>query len=105
MTLGSSEPFDSVSMADVKVTEPVPAPAELNETKELGCGPPATGAGTTPLSVSVTVGAGAVVLDELESLLQATVDRSSETPNANTPKFFMQSSDSTDHAGYWHRRL
>src|SRR6476620_10959593 len=91
-------------MADVRVTDPVPAPEELNETNELCCGPPATGAGTVPLSVSTTVGAGAFVFDELESLLQAVAARSSEQPNAHNPKVFMQSSVSTDHAGDWHRR-
>lgn len=92
-------------MADVRVTEPVPAPEELNETNELCCGPPATGAGTVPLSVSTTVGAGAFVFDELESLLlQAVSASTNDKPNAHNPKVFMQSSVSTDHAGDWHRR-
>jgi hypothetical protein len=91
-------------MAEVSVTEPDPAPEELNETNELCCGPPATGAGTVPLSVSTTVGAGAFV-DELESLLlQAVAAKTSDKPNAHNPNVFMQSSVSTDHAGDWYRR-
>jgi hypothetical protein len=85
------EPFASVSTAAVSVTVPVPAPVELNETKEVGCGPPLEGAATTPLSVSDTVGAGddGVVVDEL---LQAEAVSANASSGAYNPRSLIRSS-------------